>query len=122
MLSTIKLIKPIPENNVMRFGDQNLINFVNNVIPFEKYGLPPIQKNVNYKDHGLKSDLVIFPGSTIYATDTDKNKINTEVQNIMKYYRQEVELNNCKPNDFLIVTPFTKQNPLIETLNLEIRN
>jgi hypothetical protein len=117
----IKVIKPNAENNVMRFGSEELINFVNDIIPFEKYGLPCIKKHENNKDDGTQSKLVIFEGNTIYATDKNKCKINIEVQNIMNYYREEVEINKCKPNDFLIVIPFTKKNPLIEALHLEIR-
>ena len=67
------------------------------------------------------SKLTIFEGNTIYADSKDKNTINFEVQKIMYYYKEEVEKNKCKPNDFLIVTPFTKKNPLVEALHLEIR-
>lgn len=119
--NTIKLIKPKPENNIMRFGSEKLINFVNDVIPFEKYGLPHIEKHVDNKDDGKKSNLIIFNGQTIYATEKDKCRINIEIQHIMDYYKEEVEINKMKPHDFLIVTPFTKKNPLVEALNLEIR-
>lgn len=119
--NTIKLIKPKPENNIMRFGSEKLINFVNDVIPFEKYELPYIKKHIDNKDDGKKSNLIIFNGKTIYATEKDKCSINIEVQHIMDYYKEEVEKNKMKPNDFLIVTPFTKKNPLVEALHLEIR-
>lgn len=121
LLNTIKLIKPKSENNVMMFGSEKLINFVNDVIPFEKYGLPHIEKHVDNKDNGKKSNMTIFYGKTIYATDKDKCSINNEVQHIMNYYKEEVEKNKMKPNDFLIVTPFTKKNPLVEALYLKIR-
>lgn len=120
--NTIKLIKPKAENNVMRFGSEKLINFVNDVIPFEKYGLPHIEKHIDNKDDGKKSELVVFSGKTIHATDKDKCSINIEVQQIMNYYKEEVDKHKCKPNDFLIVTPFTKKNPLVEALHLEIRD
>lgn len=119
--NTIKLIKPKSENNVMRFGSEKLINFVNDVIPFEKYGLPRIEKHIDNKDDGKKSNLTIFNGKTIYATEKDKCSINIEVQHIMNYYKEEVQKNKMKPKDFLIVTPFTKKNPLVEALHLEIR-
>ena len=118
---TIKLIKPKPENNVMRFGDKKLISFVNDVIPFEKYGLPYMERHIDNKDNDKNSDLIIFDGKTIYANEKNKCTINIEVQRIMEYYKFEVIKNNCKPNDFLIVTPFTKKNTLVEALHLEIR-
>lgn len=119
--NTIKLIKTLPENKVMRFGDEQLIKFVNDIIPFKKYNLPKIEKHIDKNDNDENSKLTIFPGNTIYADAIDKNKINTEVHKIMRYYKEEVEKNKCKPNDFLIVTPFTKKNPLIDALHLEIR-
>lgn len=118
--NTLKLIKTKPENKIMRFGDKELINFVNDIIQFEKYNLPKIEKHPDNKDVE-NSKLTIFEGKTIYANSKDKNTINNEVQKIMYYYKEEVEKNNCKPKDFLIVTPFTKKNPLIEALHLEIR-
>lgn len=118
--NTIKLIKTTPENKIMRFGDKELINFVNDIIPFEKYNLPKIEKHQDNKDVE-NSKLTIFEGNTIYADSKEKNTINLEVQKIMYYYKEEVEKNKCKPNDFLIVTPFTKKNPLVEALHLEIR-
>lgn len=119
--NTIKLIKPIAENNIMRFGDDKLIKFVNDIIPFKKYNLPEIKKHVNNKDNGENSKLKLFEGKTIYADGKDKISINVEVQNIMNYFEEEVVNNKYNPNDFLIVTPFTKKNPLVEALHREIR-
>jgi hypothetical protein len=120
--NTMKLIRPVPENKVMRFGDTNLIDFVNSVVPFEKHNLPKIKKHQDNKDDGKNSSLIIFEGKTIYANSEDKCGINIEVQTIMNFYKDEVKNNNCKPEDFLIVTPFTKKNPLVEALHLEIRD
>lgn len=118
---TIKLIQPTPENKIMRFGSKKLIDFVNDVIPFEKYGLPKIEKHEANNDDGLDSSLVIFGGNTIYASSKENEEINYEVNEIMKYYEDEVKINGCKPNDFLIITPTTKRNPLIEALHTRIR-
>jgi ATP-dependent exoDNAse (exonuclease V) beta subunit len=63
----------------------------------------------------------VFYGKTVYASDTDKIKITEEVDRIMNYYIYEVDKNNMKPNDFLIVTPFVKENPLVEALHISIR-
>ena len=40
---------------------------------------------------------------------------------IMDKYKYEVEINNYKPQDFLIITPFTKDNPLISILETRIQ-
>jgi len=114
-------VKFIPENNVMRFGDEKLIKFVNEVVPFEKYALPQINKHINYVNDGKESAVVTFSGRTVYANEKNKSDIKQEVAIIMNHYIKEVKENKCKPNDFLIVTPFVKHNPLVEALHLEIR-
>lgn len=108
-----------PENICRRFIDNNLIKFVNTIVPFDKYNLPSIQP---YKTNDIidNNSLTFFEGKPIFRGDTDNNKINTEVTNIMKYYINEVEENNRNPNDFLIITPFTKSNPLVDALLLAI--
>ena len=108
-------------NVCRRFSHPKLINFVNAMIPFNKYGLPEI-KMVCQKDDDelLKTPLTIFGGNIIYATDSDVNKINTEVEAIMKHYEREVVELGRLPKDFLIVTPFTQSNPLVDALQLAI--
>ena len=105
-------------NTCRRFNHPKLIHFVNTMIPFEKYGLPSIK--MENEDDGLESPVTIFGGRTIYATDTNENRINTEVDAIMKHYESEV-VKLCRlPEDFLIVTPFTQKNPLVDALQLAI--
>jgi hypothetical protein len=109
-----------PVNICRRFNHPKLIEFVNKVIPFEKYKLPCISTN--------KSDIVdtenplnIFKGQTVYANGTKDKKIEEEVEKLMYYYTREVVENNCQPNDFLIVNLFVKKNPLVEEFHLAIR-
>lgn len=110
-----------PTNVCRRFYHNDLIKFINYIIPFSKYSLP---ETVSYKqdDELDKNHLVLFEGENVYANDTDENKINKEVEKILKYYDNEVQQNNYKPNDFLIVTPFTKQNPLVNALETAIES
>lgn len=106
-------------NLCRRFYHNDLIKFINEIIPFSKYSLPEIEQ---YKqdDEAEKIHLELFEGESILADDTDKNKINKEVEKILKYYDNEVQQNNYKPNDFLIVTPFTTKNPLVNALETAI--
>jgi hypothetical protein len=108
-------------NNCRRFDHPKLINFVNAMIPFKKYGLPEINKSSRnsslLEDH---NPLIIFDGKTIYANDDNESKINTEVEKIMMYYEKEVNEYQRLPEDFLIVTPFTQTNPLVDALQLAI--
>jgi hypothetical protein len=108
-----------PTNLCRRFYHNDLIKFINEIVPFSKYSLPEIEP---YKqdDELDKTHLEFFEGENIYANDKDENKINKEVENILKYYDKEVQEYNYKPNDFLIVTPFTTKNALVNALEIAI--
>lgn len=117
---TIKVTKYQPSNICRRFNNKKLINFVNSIVPFskEEYSLPIIKSfNETINDNSL----VIFNGKTVYSCDDD-SKVQEEIDKIMKHYTNEVEKNNYKPNDFLIVTPFSSKNTLVDALNTSIRN
>jgi hypothetical protein len=107
-----------------RFNHPKLVNFVNSMIPFQKYNLPEIQpynKNEDKTNDSSIEPLVIFEGdNAIYANNKNENKLNTEIDIIMKYYEKEVNLYKRMPEDFLIVTPFTQSNPLVDALQLSI--
>jgi hypothetical protein len=115
----IKTTELAPSNICRRFINDKLITLVNTLIPFHKYTLPSINP---YKQNDITDNTpyTFFEGNTIYTSDPDNNKINIEIDNIMKYFKNEVEEKNRKPNDFLIITPFTKNNPLVDALQLAI--
>jgi hypothetical protein len=117
--SIINIIKYKPSNNCRRFRDIKLTKFVNNLIPFEKHGLVPIETS-GITDNDT-NNVICFEGKTIYSKHTDDDVINIEVNEIMKHYKKEVILNNRKPNDFLIVSLFVSKNPLLEALHIAIR-
>jgi competence CoiA-like predicted nuclease len=107
-----------------RFNHPKLVNFVNSMIPFQKYNLPEIQpynKDEDKTNDSSIEPLVIFEGdNAIYANNKNENKLNTEIDIIMKYYEKEVNMYKRTPEDFLIVTPFTQSNPLVDALQLSI--
>lgn len=120
--STLKVIKYIPENKVMRFGNSKLIDFINSVIPFEKYELPKIEKHEKCSDDDSESVLNIFYYDKYNeCKESEADYLNNQIDIIMEKYIYEVMNNDYKPNDFLIVTPTTKNNYMIESLNLAIR-
>lgn len=118
-MSLMKVIKSEVTNIVRRFSDPKLINFVNSIVPYSDYDLP---KMVEYNKVDTKENaLTIFSAKTVYANQNKNDDLVVkEVEQIMNYYRVEVEDNKCLPEDFLIVTPFTSKNPLIEALQLAI--
>jgi predicted GIY-YIG superfamily endonuclease len=115
----INIVRYESTNICRRFNNLDLINFVNHMIPFNTYNLPQI--NNEHPSTDVINSISFIDGEVIYATDTEEDKINNEVEKLMIKYRNEVNEYNRKPNDFLIVTPFVKKNPLVEQLHAFIR-
>ena len=119
---SINIIKINPSNICRRFIHPKLIEFVNYMIPFEKYGLPQVTPYKAY-DGSDYSPLVFFTGKRIdnnIKNDKNDEIIVDEVNKIMYQYEEEVNSNKRFPEDFLVVTPFTKQNSLVDALLLAI--
>ena len=115
----MKVVREEASNIVRRFANPKLINFVNSVIPFEKYDLPSMTSEVTEEED--EKSLTIFSSKTIYANQSaDEEPVIDAVSQIMNYYKLEVETEHRVPEDFLIVTPFTGKNPLVEALQLAI--
>lgn len=117
---SINVVKLQPTNVCRRFIHPKLIDFVNYMVPFDKYNLPSIVGYKEYEciDNNKDEPVIFFKGERI--NDKNEEKISIEVEKIMNYYEKEVEDNERFPNNFLIVTPFTKKNPLVEALLLAI--
>lgn len=136
--SKLKLCRKIidePINICRRFKSTQLIDFVNNMIDFKKFNLPEIQKENLPEDIKLIDDpesIVIFEGTNIKSSknikknngdDTDNDNedyaFDIDVITIIGYIIKELK-NDCTPKDILIVTPFTRNNPLCDTLEIAI--
>jgi len=111
-----------PYTNVNRriLGESrgSMIPFINRIVPFETFGLPPIEQD--YTEQTNES-VVVITGKNIYKDDHDEEKITQEVNTLMDYYEFEVNNNGRKPSDFLIVTSFVQRNPLVEAFHTAIR-
>jgi hypothetical protein len=117
----MKLIKADTTNIVRRFSDPALVKFVNDLIPFESYDLPRMIAEEN--SERVPGALTVFTAKTIYAdTSEESEDVVNAVEEIMILFKKEVESNNRIPEDFLIVTPTTKKNPLIEALQIALNS
>jgi hypothetical protein len=119
--SNIKIVCFDPSNICRRFYNKKLVDFVNCLVPFEKYSVPKI---IPYKvdEIGLLENndpVSIYEGKDVY-NNSSKDVINEEVDEFMKRYKYEVEQKNRKPNSFLIITPFTTNNSLVQAIELAI--
>ena len=109
----LKYIEPTV-NITRRFSHPQLFDFVNYMIPFKKYGLMPIvpYEKANQTQNQLNALTVMF--------QKENMNMNEQIEQIMAYYAEEVETNNYSPEDFLIVSPFISNNPIINALNSSI--
>lgn len=120
----IKINKLNPTNICRRFMHPKLVDFVNCMIPFKKYGLPEIEPPLTYTGEET-NPLIFFTSHRTFIDSTNKTaeteeQIIVEVDIIMKHYENEVNEQNRFPEDFLVVTPFTKLNPIVDALVLAI--
>lgn len=120
---SINIIKLQPTNICRRFTHPTLVNFVNFMIPFKKYNLPEIKPYKIYENTDADEPIIFIKGKSIDINlnpENNEETITNEVDKIMNYYEDEVSKNTRFPEDFLIVTPFTKKNPLVEALLLRL--
>ena len=122
-IKNINIIKFDKSNIVRRFASKQLIHIINNIIPFNNYSLPPIT-SYNDNDNDDNDDFEIIKGkkyNNYKSTSDNFENIDFNINEIMKKYKYEVEINNHKPQDFLIITPFTKDNSIISILETKIQ-
>ena len=114
-----KTIEPYIEYNILekknicrRFYYKSLVEFCNSMIQFKNfYDLKEITPSILNQDN--EECLQLVP---LHEIKEESDNIFKNIDIILKNYIYEVEKNNRKPEDFLIVTPFTKNNIIIEYL------
>jgi len=132
---SIRTEKRKATNLCRRFHHPELVQFVNATTPFEKYGLPPVtpfvedtkeededeeEEEEKEEEHKHTDSPIVFFEGLEFSYEDKESRMNKEIESIMKYFEQEVEERVRKPSDFLIVTPFTSHNPLVDALQLSI--
>ena len=95
-------------NVCRRFKDGHLRDFVNSVIPFERFGLPQIQLN-----EVISND----PNNLIFIQVPNTPDLKPRTDPIMQAYIHEVETNNRQPNDFMMIFTIVKNLEYPEYLN-----
>jgi hypothetical protein len=97
-----------------------MVPFINNMVPFEKFGLPPIEGT--FAENDGSSTVTIIKGRKLYGVNKQSPDIlREEVDLLMKHYTHEVDTCGRRPKDFLVVTPVVHKNPLMEAFHIRIR-
>lgn len=118
--------KSVGINCVRRFHNIQFIDFVNNVIDFEKYNLPAITSvcdgTCSYTHDDDKKPYTIFEQKAIYQTDIDNKKINRLIQQIILYIEDEIEKNKYLPRNFMFLFPIMNKNTLANMLLAKLQD
>jgi hypothetical protein len=103
-------VNEIPQNICRRFNHPILVQFVNYMVPFDKYKLPPVSVT---QEKIYEEPLVMIP---LVRLQDERDQLDK----IMYYFEKEVNSCHYLPEDFLIVTPFVSNNSFVNTLHLAI--
>lgn len=127
---TSPIIKNYGINKCLRFHNIHFCNFINNVIPFQKYNLPEIteicDENCKYIHENEEIPYVIFEtpkiySSVNYATDRDYNKIYKIIEYLKQQINYETEKYNYLPKNFMIIFPIVSNNAFAQIIEIEIQ-
>jgi hypothetical protein len=117
MLPHTNTIYDVGENVVRRFHNSMFIDFVNSIIPFEKYGLPCISgvcsdTHCKYSHDETETPYHIFPQKPVYSNDKDNQKIYSLMKVIIGHMENEIERHGYVPRNFMMIFPFMRNNTL----------
>ena len=113
-------------NQVMRFHNEKFKDFVNDIIDFKKYNLPPITdicNNINckYTHENNITPYTIFQIPVIFSNDYANDKVNTLINKIINYMEIETTKYNYLPNNFMFIFPILTKNHLANRLVAKIQ-
>lgn len=128
-LPTIKIDRNIDnKNQIKRFHNTQFKDFVNNIINFKKHGLYPISQicdkencECGYKHENNIKPYSVFTYQIILPQDTDENKVNIVIENIINKVEFELKENKYLPNNFMFIFPILKKNCLASRLELRLQ-
>ena len=114
----------------MRFHNTQFINFINQIIPFQKYNLPEITEicdgNCRYTHENDEIPYNIFETPKIYsdvnyASDTDYHKMYRIVEYIKQKMDEEIGKYNYLPKNFMFIFPILSTNAFAQIIEIEIQ-
>ena len=121
-LPNIKVVIKEPVNDNRRIKVTTMGDKINEIIDYDKYGLPPIKCSKDI-DKGVNNEPIkIIDSPTIYSNDEDSEKVQNFCDKIMEKYNYEVVTNDYLPKDFLIIFPIMKNNVLADELQSKIQH
>lgn len=125
-LPTITIDRNTGINHVMRFHNQQFMDFVNKIIDFKKFNLPAIEKICNnnkckYIHENEITPYTIFESEKIFADDVDEIKVKGVIEKIIGYMEDEIIKYNYLPNNFMFIFPILSRNFLANRLESRLQ-
>jgi len=112
-------------NKVMRFHNNHFINFVNDIVPFEKYELPKITGICDgcckYKHENDIIPYKLFQIPKIYSNDVDYVKIDETINGIINFMNKEINKYKYLPNNFMFIFPLVSKNVFATLLEIRLQ-
>ncbi len=124
-IPSVNVIKSTGINQVKRFHNIQFKDFVNDIVPFVKYDLPPIESICDKKDCVHLDDekpYNVFEIPIVYSNDHNIKKLSELIDKIISDLDYEVNKNNYVPSDFMVIFPILKRNSMANILEERIQN
>ena len=102
-------------NHVMRFHNEHFKEFVNSVIDFKKYGLPPIEAICN------KPGCVHSTEIPYHLFQTEHGDYDYTSNLVVEYMQKEIDAHNYLPHNFMIIFPVLKNSIMADVLHSKIQ-
>lgn len=124
------IIKNTGINKCLRFHNRQFINFVNQIIPFQKYNLPEITDicdgNCKYLHENDELPYNIFKtpkiySSVNYSSNENYRKIILVISHIKKKMDEEIQKYNYLPKNFMFIFPIVSNNEFSLVMEIELQ-
>jgi len=125
-----RIVKNTGINKCLRFHNYQFVNFVNQIIPFQKYNLPEITEvcdgNCRYTHEDEEIPYNIFETPKIYsdvnyANDFDYSKMYRIVEYIKRKMDEEIQKYNYLPKNFMFIFPIVSTNAFAQIIEIEMQ-
>lgn len=125
----IPLVSSVGENKVMRFHNTKFIEFVNNMIPFQKYNLPQITnicdgRNCKYQHENEKEAVILFDCLATFKADEDNanfKKMDDAFDTIRSIMDLEIQQYHYLPENFMFIFPILSSSEFAITLEIRLQ-
>lgn len=120
------IIRNYGENKVMRFHNDKFIEFVNDIVPFDKYKLPQItkiceNKKCKYKHEDIIPYEIFGMNNRWLYRNQEFNNINKVIDKIINYIETEITKYNYLPHNFMFIFPILSDNYFAITLESRLQ-